>query len=541
MYDIKSLDFNSKIILKNIIAFFLILLAFIILLPFDYSKRFDLVLLLFTTTMVLVLIPYFYKKSKKYDLESFESYTLKTKEHSFKEFNTQYRVYYLIFLLKSSILDLYSDIKAFMTSNPLLILGYCYLGAKMLAYNILLIAVPKSQLFINKGLVPGEERYFTGLLIADVLGTAWDCLHFLDIAKYGYTNLPKPYAGTWVFGHFFHFLIRIVDEILNFINSTSFGVIFDWIGIRIAAGNFYALAGVLVANLFSFIAMYLFYKIAFYYITKNKSESITIKDAKIRATIATAFFVFFPTNFAYMTGAYSESVFTTFCLLGFYLFIRAREKVKKGQNDKEMYIASLCAGIAFLTRFPGGLLFLIFGLICAYDCIRYFFKKDWKQCSLAFDDGLKISIFFVIPLLWYNYLIANKVNIAEIQKSIWNQQIIFPYGGLNAFIDQANPNIVSLFELWSFLFLIIVLVIASAKYSWYLTLYSFIFLGLYISITGMGSYSIVRYIGTIWPAFLIFSEMKSKETKYIVIALLIFFYSLGVYDLARWSLRIFWG
>ena len=527
---------------KKIVKYFLIFLAFLLLLPFDSRKEIYLIIFFSLSLFTLVILPFFYNKSKLYSFNVYlDHHAISKLGQSVYNINFRDKTKYLFFYLKKSLIDLYSDVWNYVTSNPLLVLSYIYLGAKMLAYQYLLLAVPNSAVFKSKGSGAGEDRYFTGLLIADILGTAWDSVHFLDIAKYGYTDVPGHFIGTWVFGPFYPYLISLLSNFLNFINSSPFGFIFDYLGIRIAAGNFYAFSGVLIANAFSFIAMYLFYKITLFYLNKNKTNIKEIRQTKVKATFATAVFLFFPTNFAYMMVAYSESVFVTFCMLSFYFFILAREKSKQGKKTKLMYLSSFCAAIAYLTRIPGGLIFLILGLICAYNVIKYLYRRNWNEFGKAFTDGLKISSFFVIPYIWGIYESSNGIDITILQKAIWDQELKFPLGGYTYFFRPMNINVLPLFEFWGYVLLILILGVSSYKYSWHLTLYSVIFVFLYTSVTGIGAFAIVRYLGTIWPAFIIFSELKSKEGRYIVVGLVLYFFTVGLYDLTRWSLRLFWG
>ena len=535
---------NSREVLRKILFTYFLVITALTLMPFDPVKKKLLFYTLFLSVLIFIIFPYFFQKRKVYKIDKFISLNyldtslLNSREWFFL------KVKYILYLLKNGIPDFYQDVKSFALNHSLLVLGYLYFGAKMLAYQLLFITVPKTQTFIHGGTYANEKEFFSGLLIADILGIAWDSVHYLAIAKYGYVAVSKTDGGVWAFSPLFPFIISKVTDFLNYIDGSSFGFIFNIIGIRIASGNYYALSAVLVANFFSFVSMFVFYKVACTYLVKENSTPIEIRNGKLKATLATAFFCFFPTNFAYMTVGYTESLFFTNCLIAWYFFTKGLKKTQHGEGNYELFIASLFAGLTYLSRYPGGALFAIFGFTCLFYLIKNLLKENWQISKLYFWDGVKVSSFFIIPVIWQIYLSNNGADLTQIQKAYWGVELIFPIGGWNFWFNHLPtgiPDITPLVEFWSFVMLIFILSIASIRYSWHLTFYSLTFIALYTSATGIAAYSVVRFVGSIWPAYLQFSEMKSKKNFFIILGLLVYFYFVGVYWLSRWSLRLFWG
>ena len=533
-------NINLKRGLNKILIYYLVLLAFIVILPFDDGKRKILLNLLVLSFLVIIIIPYVYSKSKIYSIDWYSNKSLLNKELRY-DFRSKVFFYlkYLIFLLRDTVSDFYQDSVKWTEKNPLLILAYFYLLAKMIAYNVLFSIVPYTDVFKKGGIYANQKQYFTGVLIADILGIPWDSVHYLEIAQKGYGGYD---LANWVFGPLYPYLIYQLNNLLNFIQDSSLGFIFDIIGISKAAGNFWALSAVLVANFFSFVAMIMFYKISLHYLDKKATNEEEKNHNKVKATLATAVFIFFPTNFAYMTVAYSEPVFISFCLIAWYCFVMGREKSTKGERTWYLYLAGISAALADLSRSPGIVLFGVLPMICAFYAFKYLYQQNWQQSYIAFKDGIKVSIALTVPFLWGLFISWHQIDTVALQKNFWQQEIKIPWGGINYFLDKKPlPDVLPVFEFWGYVLLIFFLLLGAKKYSWELVFYSLAFFGLYTSVTGIGAYAIVRYLGSIWPAFLIFAEMDHKDTRPIVWAIIGLFYVLGMYWMTRWALSLFWG
>jgi hypothetical protein len=423
---------------------------------------------------------------------------------------------------------------------PLLFICITFVIAKVMALYLLLPTILKTNVYLDKGKFSWERQFYSGNDIADTLGIIWDAAHYLRIAKYWYIA-----DDLWPFAPLFPMFIWLINEIISLmINLYPFGWFLTGLGFKDNGSGYWAISAVIVSNLFFFIALIVFFQITKIYFIRPHNNELNRQNGIIKAFFATLAFGFFPTNFAYGTIAYSESVFITFCLLAWLFFLKSQEKSKKliCFRNWEIFVSSFCAGLASLARYPGGLLFLIIGGIIGVQFIWFILKKDWSRTRIAFFDGLRFSPGFLIPLGWFLHIQSQGIDLEAVQYVSWGQRIEFPLGGMDFFLTEPEiPNVITFYELWAFVLLITLLGLSAGRLSWMYIIYTLTFIGLYTAVTGVGAYAVVRYVGTIWPAYLAFPNPRERETKIFFIIFFLYWYSRALYWMSRWMTGSFWG
>ncbi|MFX1255039.1 MAG: hypothetical protein ACFFCZ_25795 [Promethearchaeota archaeon] len=330
-------------------------------------------------------------------------------------------------------------------------------------------------------------------------GTRWDCFHYLRIAYEGY----GVHESTYAFSPLFPGLIRLFS--LNGTLDLVFMAVF-------------------IANVFSFVAVIIFYYICQLY-NLNLKQSLA----------ATLLFTFFPQFLIYTTVAYSESIYLTFSLLAWYFFEKARQ-THQDMNQKTLLFgaSSLLAGLAFLARYPALLLFALFPFVIIID---FLLKKDFKketvlQLILSVISSL---IGGFIPFIWFSQLVNRGIDLGAIQLQHWGQQIALFKGAIGFLSIPAT-----FFEFYSLVFFLLFLcLIAGLKRHWSLLLQSLPFFIFYSSVTGIGAWAVVRYCSTIWPAYIGWGSINKELLA--TLSLILFFMTWAGFYFIRFCFCSFWG
>lgn len=298
----------------------------------------------------------------------------------------------------------------------------------------------------------------------------FDGVHYLSIAKIGYQGFEQAFFPGYPLA------IKIIGSIINLpLNNQNLA---------------FLVASLLISNLSILISLFLLFELV-----KEEFNNQAAKETII-------FLLVFPVSF-YFISSYSESLFLLIILSSFYL-------VKK----RKWFFASLTGTLASFTRLVG--LFLIPSLI--------FLKGSTKK-----------AITLLIALGTASYMLYLKLNYNDFLSFFHAQpafgagrsggdiillpQVIYRY--LKIFITVPASNYdwwIAAFEFITVFSVMTVLTLATIKKalnSSYL-IYSWLAL-LTPTLTGTFS-SMPRYILTIFPIFIILSNIKEKKLK-IVLAL----------------------
>jgi hypothetical protein len=279
----------------------------------------------------------------------------------------------------------------------------------------------------------------------------WDSAFYDRIASLGYVDLRH-----WAFLPAFPAIIRIISAFTNH------------------SGVATALAGLICG--ITWIPIY--YKIAAIY-TDNEY-----------ATYSTLIFAFFPTVYLFTSVGYSEGLWLTNTLLGWYLFLKER-----------YFISSIVLAFSILTRIPG---FILPAVILLYTL---FYRRNLR--------GLFYLIPFSAMLLWllYGYTQTGEVAapIAAQTKTVWNPHLNF----LEVFIFRIIRQDASSWNEYSSFTILLVAVflylyIRAFDVDKILGVYSFSLLALYL-ITGY-FLSLPRFLPFTFPIWI--KTGKAIRNKY---------------------------
>ncbi|MFX0064251.1 MAG: hypothetical protein ACFFC7_18925 [Candidatus Hermodarchaeota archaeon] len=404
---------------------------------------------------------------------------------------------------KENILKIYKEVKDWFVRNPI---SFILLG--LLVWKIIMIYLVSALAYyleapLATSCVSGWDSDLVFSSTVDPLwnffGTRWDCFHYLRIAYEGYGG----HESTYAFSPLFPGLIRLFS-----LNGTL-----DLVFIA-----------VFIANFFSFVAVIIFYYICQLY-NLNLKQSLT----------ATLLFAFFPQFLVYTTIAYSESIYLTLSLLAWYFFEKARQTHQdKNQKTLLLCVGSLLAGLAFLARYPG---ILLFGIFPAVIMIDFLLKKDFKKESVLqlIISMISSLIGVFVPFIWFSHLINRGIDLSAIQLRHWGQEIALFKGALGFLSIPAT-----FFEFYSLVFFLLFLcLIAGFKKHWSLLIQSLPFFIFYSSVTGIGAWAVVRYCSTIWPAYIGWGSINKELLASL--SLILFFMMWSGFYFIRFCFCSFWG
>ncbi|OGK52460.1 hypothetical protein A2966_02710 [Candidatus Roizmanbacteria bacterium RIFCSPLOWO2_01_FULL_41_22] len=314
----------------------------------------------------------------------------------------------------------------------------------------------------------------------------FDGVHYLDIAANGYnTN-----------GRFLPLFPLIIRGITQFFGSPP------------AFGAVYFFTGLILANLFFLISLFLL----FHLVKKDYSEKIAWQTI--------IFLLIFPASF-FFGSIYTESLFLLLVLLCFIFMGRHR-----------WWLTAICGALLAITRPVGLIMFLVIGyeIIRQEKIISLLKNKSWRQLFKALLP-LTILPWGLAGYLWFS-----------LKK--WGDALYF----LHAQGEVANNrsvNQIVLFPQTIFRYLKILLTLSSQQYEWWIALFElscFIFAALVIYVTirkrmklayilycllglllpaSTGTFSgLPRYVVILFPLFLALALVKIGWTKllYLILA-----------------------
>ncbi|MFH1403750.1 MAG: hypothetical protein ABIH11_05740 [Candidatus Altiarchaeota archaeon] len=233
------------------------------------------------------------------------------------------------------------------------------------------------------------------------------------------------------------------------------------------------LAGLLVTNVASIIALILFYIVSLEYLGS---------DSAFRASIL---FSFYPYNVTTWVSSASEPLFLIFVLLAWMML-----------KKKRVVVVGFLLFLASLTRWPGMMLFPILSLIHV--------RREYGRSSMGvLMRSIILLNIFCMPLLYWMFIEVpgnTGFTLTEITE-VCSGYVFKPFMGL---LGLSMLGII-----FSYFALVGAYYLKGVDKD--LMIYALCFMAYHTSISGGGD-SIGRYIGVIWPLFIYYGrELDRKD------------------------------
>jgi len=291
--------------------------------------------------------------------------------------------------------------------------------------------------------------------LADKLGYTFDSLWFVNIAHNGYVY---DKSMSILFPPSKSYCMYIFPPLYPlFIKGFSF-----FLG--------YVLAGLLVSNLASIIAVILFYTTALNYLDSNSA---------FRAAIL---FSLYPHNLVFWTLSFSDSLYTVFLLLS-WIFL----------DSGKLISAGFFMMLSSFTRLPGMVLFPLLSVV-------YVIKRPSSMRVWRLVLGISCLGLFAMPMLYWMFLQVKTETgntLYDIRSLCSGDSLL---SGLPGLFSQ------SLFGLL-FTYFAILGVYYLKDVDRTLQIYSMGFMFFYIVFSHPTLGVVIpRYIGTIWPLFIYYGK-----------------------------------
>lgn len=360
------------------------------------------------------------------------------------------------------------------------ILIFKILGSMFVGYYCRHGKIKQGLIFRDKRVI--NQKKLSPTLLA--LGYHWDSIHYVNTSMYWEENFWK--AGQLRnFAYVYPLSIMILGKV---------------IGSNI-------LAAVILSNLFSILAVLVFYFVCRIYMTEEKSFS------------AAVILSIYPAFFASGLIAYAESMFLFFAILSWYYF------------EKENYPASaVLAGLCLCTRTAGAIIIPIYFFIFLYRI----FSRSWKEKKIILPKAS--CLWYIIPIIFLmtQILVAKHFTIStgiRIDSFAGNMPKINAH-----FVPVFSPvlqfrhiikNIPQILELYMYLLPAILLAVYLKKFRWELFIYSAIAIFSVMSISEPEVFrAIPRHLLNAWPVFISFGDFL--ENKYLLLVVSVFFFMVGL-------------
>ncbi len=299
----------------------------------------------------------------------------------------------------------------------------------------------------------------------------WDVLSYVNIAQSGYI-----YARDTAFFPLWPLIIHA--------GAVIFG----------ASTTAYYIAGVVLANLFFYLALVLFY---------------TLLNDEFEATVARNalyYLAFYPYALFFFAG-YTESLFLLLCLAVFFFLQRGK--------SLDWWFAGLCGFLAALTRSPGIVLTVPFLVVFLQ---RYWLngnntQSSWQQKLQALTPIMLIPLGVVSYMLYLGYTKGNPLLFSTEEATSWNRHLSAPWSGvffaLQGLFISSPLRILNVLDL-AFTFIpLTALIIGFRRIPLHYSLFSLIialFSLLYPQGTTVPLTAVPRYMMVIFPIIAIFAQ-----------------------------------
>jgi hypothetical protein len=295
----------------------------------------------------------------------------------------------------------------------------------------------------------------------------WDGGIYRGIAHEGYAFI---YPKSAVFPPLFPFMIKLF--------SLNDQTLMPWVA-------------VIIANAFSFIALYFLYKL-----------TPLVVGEKYRLRVCFAYMVF-PVLAVCSLLSYSESLFLA-CTIGAFYFWK----------QSKFGFAALLAILSVFTRLVGALILVIFFV----DMFQgYISRRDPSRAIRQL--GVIVATYAGAGMLglFYYYTFGDPLAAARIEATLWGNTVsvsnlfdnvrIYGFGGLSGVALNYSAVPILLID--------VLLVVATAlfllKRSPALSMYSLVLLFVFLSLATPMSF--VRYVAAIFPLYFFFGFLLSDDWK----------------------------
>lgn len=329
------------------------------------------------------------------------------------------------------------------------------------------------------------------------LANRWDSHHFLEIARNGYP-------------------VGVESDLLY-----AFAPVYPWM-IALANhvfGNLYV-SGVVVSNIFYFLSIVAFYKVARMYTDNQTSALLALV------------FGMFPTYLVYGTLAYSESSYLFFAISSWYFF------------KKEQYLpCAIFTTLSILTRYISGLLVVIYGVIILSKWIDRYHEE--KSLVKSFDfrvlwfliTGVSVTAVF----LYFQSLTGSFF--AAFDAHAWfGDSLATPYHQFRWFFEgyftvmnDVEPLLLML-KRYMFTMPFLALTLILLKDDVELGIYGILFMWFTLSMEGISGIASPRIMLSAWVAFL---ALKNRMSSALYIVLAVMFFFTGVWVMYEFQLTFF--
>jgi hypothetical protein len=216
----------------------------------------------------------------------------------------------------------------------------------------------------------------------------WDVLSYMSVAQNGYVH-----ASDTAFFPLWPLLIRGGAFLLG--SSTAA----------------YYLAGLLLANLFFYLAL-----VVLYALLSEEFEPTVARNAL-------HYLAFYPYALFFFAG-YTESLFLLLCLAVFFFLQRGK--------TLDWWFAGLCGFLAALTRSPGIVLTVPFLVLFLQRFWLYGHYKQttWQQKLLVLAPIILIPLGVVVYMLYLGYTKGNPLLFSTEEAASWNRHLSAPWTGI---------------------------------------------------------------------------------------------------------------
>lgn len=399
------------------------------------------------------------------------------------------------------------------------------LGVLVLVKTLMLYAL---SWMITEDVIPGawlrSDPYSAGditgvqeILLA--LANRWDSQHFIEIARNGYP-LGVSNDLLFAFAPLYPWMIAVLNSLL---------------------GNLY-LSATIVSNIFYFVAVVSFYKVARLYMPHDY------------ACLSTLAFGLFPTFITYGTLAYSEAPYLAFAISAWYFF------------KKEQYAPSaVLTTLAILTRYVSALLLAVYAIAFLMRLakahgypgfngssfssflrwigrsIHSFFSLLWK----SYRGVLWFALPVVAVLVFFSYLgmLTGSFFVAFDAHVFFRDRLMTPIHQFvwffEGFFTEINPGVEPmLLVLLRYMFTLPFLGLAIALFrdDTELGVYGLVFMWFTLSMEGISGIASPRIMLCAWVALLAFRDRTDKS---LYLAIYLLFLVVGVWVLYQFEMTFF--
>ncbi|TFF91338.1 hypothetical protein EU545_04475 [Candidatus Thorarchaeota archaeon] len=330
------------------------------------------------------------------------------------------------------------------------------------------------------------------------LANRWDSIHFIEIARNGYP-------------------LGVSNDILF-----AFAPIYPMMiaGLNYVVGNLYV-SGAIVSNVFYFLAVISFYKVARFYMDYDY------------ACLATLGFGLFPTFLAYGTVAYSEAPYLAFAISSWYFF------------KKEQYLAcSILTTLAILIRYISALLIFIYGIIILWNMIKK--REEGLPLAEVFDLRLlwfSIPLVCVVAFFTYLWSLTGSFFVAFDAHAFFHDRLSTPLHQFRFFFEgfftEINPGVEPMILAvlrYMFTLPFLALAIYLVKDDTELGLYGLVFMWFTLSMEGISGIASPRIMLSAWVALLAF---RNRIDKGLYLVLCVMYLVAGIWVIYQFQRTFF--